>query len=101
MKSKMTQKQKRRLLIPYGFMVKGNKMTFFNRDYLPIGMSRESDLDGEYIDWIDYLKLFDWITVSSNFKNNFITKKDGHVAKEVHTDGKEIKVYWFYSDIHV
>jgi hypothetical protein len=101
MKKKMTQIQKRKLLVPYGFMTKGNEMTFFNRDYLPIGTSRDKDLNGEYIDWKDYLELFDWVKVSTKFKNNFTSKKDGYIGKKVCSDGEEIEYYFFYSDVHI
>jgi len=102
MKTKITQREKRRQLLPYGFMVKNKKITFFNREYLPIGMTRSRDLNGKHLNSTDYLNLFDWVTVKQTFIDNFIDKTDiPHNSDPLCIDDVNITMYWFYNSSDV
>jgi len=85
----------RRINVPYGFYVKNNKIAFFNRDYLPLGTSRDGDLDGKWLSDYNYEELFNFIILP----NKLMTKYKATGNKGFSRPGLE--VFYFYDDSHI
>jgi hypothetical protein len=90
----MSDKTKdRRKNIPYGFYLKGNKIAFFNRHYMPLGIDREHPYD--WLDWNDYLDLFHFNMVTAKLKNQYVS----FAVSE--TTYNYLKVFYLYDDSYV
>jgi len=94
MESKVSRKN-RRINAPYGFFVKKNKIAFFNRDYLPLGIDREDDLDGKDLPEYDYQELFNFIILPTKLMNRYKSISEKVISRT------DLEVFYFYNDSHI
>ena len=87
----------REINVPYGFYLKGSKISFFNRDYMPLGIDRETATGTtryKRLPWSDYLKLFHFNAASVGLKKQYMS------FSVYETTYNYIRVFYLYDDTH-
>tara|TARA_R110000751_G_scaffold119480_1_gene220035 strand:- start:4007 stop:4294 length:288 start_codon:yes stop_codon:yes gene_type:complete len=93
----MKNTEDRKTNVPYGFYLKGNDISFFNREYMPLGVERKTvSGDDLYtrLPWDSYLKLFHFNAIPAKLKNQYISYSINE------TTYNYIRVFYLYDDSH-